>query len=101
MLLLLGLALLAATGAFVGLLIAYNPSGPDYTVMMFGNSLGTLTSLQIFLAGIALTLVFCLGLWMTVLGAARMRRRRLVQRAETTPMPSEPRRRHRRHIFGH
>ncbi|HWG23768.1 hypothetical protein [Actinospica sp.] len=100
MLLLVGLVLLAATGAFAGLVIAYNQAGPDYTVVMFGNTLGTLTSMQIFLAGIALTLVFCLGLWMVALGA-RTRRRRVTPHAEAAPVTPGPRRRHRHHVFGH
>ena len=74
--LLLGLVLLGATGAFAGLLIAYNTAGPDYTVTMFGHTLGTLNSLQVFLAGIALTLVFCLGLAMMFGGASMHRRHR-------------------------
>jgi len=73
---LLGLVLLGATGAFVGLLIAYNSAGgPDYTVTMFNHTLGTLNSLEIFLAGIALTLVFCLALAMMFAGARHIRRR--------------------------
>jgi hypothetical protein len=81
--LLLGLLLLCATGAFTGLLIAYNTSGgPDYTVAMFGNTLGTLNSLQVFLAGIALALVFCLSLAMTLGGASMWRRRQVARRAE-------------------
>jgi hypothetical protein len=80
--LLLGLLLLGATGAFAGLLIAYNSSGgPDYTVTMFSNNLGTLTSLQIFLSGIALALLFCLALAMTAGGARSLRRRGAAQRA--------------------
>jgi len=78
--LLLGLVLLGATGAFAGLLIAYNTSGPDYTVTMFNNTLGTLNSRQAFLAGIALALVFCLSLAITI-GGARLQRRRRVARA--------------------
>ena len=31
MLLLMGLPLVAATAAFAGLLIGYNPTGPDYS----------------------------------------------------------------------
>jgi hypothetical protein len=81
--LILGLLLLGATGAFAGLLIAYNSSGgPDYTVTMFSNTLGTLNTLQAFLAGIALTLVFCLSLAMTVGGAGYRRRRRAARLAE-------------------
>jgi hypothetical protein len=81
--LILGLLLLGATGAFAGLLIAYNSSGgPEYTVTMFSNTLGTLNTLQAFLAGIALTLVFCLSLAMTVGGAGYRRRRWSARRAE-------------------
>jgi hypothetical protein len=81
--LILGLLLLGATGAFAGLLIAYNSSGgPDYTVTMFSNTLGTLNTLQAFLAGIALTLVFGLSLAMTVGGAGYRRRRRSARLAE-------------------
>lgn len=128
--LLLGLVLLAATGAFTGLLIAYNQSGPDYTIGMFGNTLGTLNSLEIFISGIVLALLFCLGLLMVMGSAAYRRRRRLARRAERreaqevlarrdawaagsggTDAPvaetdergttaMPPRRRH-RHIFGH
>ncbi len=80
--LLLGLLLLAATGVFTGLLASENwAGGPDYTVTMFGNTLGTLNSVQIFLAGIALTLVFCLGVAMAALGGRRMRRRRAARHA--------------------
>jgi len=81
--LLLGMLLLGATGAFTGLLIAYNSSGgPDYTVTMFSNNLGTLDSLQVFLAGIALALVFCLSLVMMTGGAGRARRRRAARLTE-------------------
>ncbi|MDY0810865.1 hypothetical protein [Kitasatospora purpeofusca] len=74
--LLLGLLLLAATGAFTGLLIADNLSGgPDYGVTVLGNQIATMNSLAVFLSGIALTLIFGLGLAMATGGAARMRRR--------------------------
>lgn len=80
--LLLGLVLLGATGAFTGLLISENHSGgPDYAVTMFGNDLGTVDTLGAFLAGIALTLVFCLALAMTASGSARQRRRNAELRA--------------------
>jgi hypothetical protein len=74
--LLLGLVLLGATGAFAGLLISENSSGgPEYAVTMFGNDLGTVNTLGAFLSGIALTLVFCLALAMMMSGTARHRRR--------------------------
>ncbi|WP_243436668.1 hypothetical protein [Streptomyces sp. FH025] len=75
--LLLGLLLMAASGAFVGLLIADNLSGgPDYQVTILGHDLVTLNSLSVFLAGVALALIFCLGLAMMWL-ARRLRARRL------------------------
>ncbi|HEU5353641.1 MAG TPA: hypothetical protein VFU65_04240 [Actinocrinis sp.] len=81
--LLLGLLLLCATGAFTGLLIAYNTGGgPDYTVTMFGNTLGTFNSLEIFIAGLALALIFCFSLFLMFGGAAMARRRRVARRAE-------------------
>ncbi|MBV2155388.1 hypothetical protein [Kitasatospora sp. SUK 42] len=75
--LLLGLLLMAASGAFVGLLIADNLSGgPDYQVTILGHDLVTLNSLSVFLSGVALALIFCLGLAMMWL-ARRVRARRL------------------------
>ncbi|MER7580668.1 hypothetical protein [Kitasatospora sp. NPDC097691] len=60
---LLGLLLMAASGAFVGLLIADNLSGgPEYQVTVLGNDLVRMNSLGVFLAGVALALIFCLGL---------------------------------------
>ena len=81
--LLLGLLLLCATGAFTGLLIAYNTGGgPDYTVTMFGNTLGTFNSLEIFIAGLVLALIFSFALFLMFGGAALARRRRVARRAE-------------------
>ncbi|WP_374209080.1 hypothetical protein [Kitasatospora sp. A2-31] len=80
--LLLGLLLMATTGAFAGLLIADNlDGGPDYTASVLGNDVATLSSLGIFLAGIALALLFCLGLAMI----ARARRARRSARLGAAP----------------
>lgn len=74
--LLIGLLLLGATGAFVGLAIAYNLSGgPQYTVSMFELDLATMNALAIFCSGLALALLFCLSLVVTLDGAARRRHR--------------------------
>ncbi|MGW5121178.1 hypothetical protein ACWEQ8_37955 [Streptomyces noursei] len=79
--LLLGLLLLAATGAFIGVLIADNLSGgPEYTVAVFGNRITTMNGLAIFLAGIALTLILGLALAMITAGMAWAHRRRAVVR---------------------
>jgi hypothetical protein len=84
---LLGLLLAACAGAFAALLIAYNTSGgPEYTVSIFGTDMVTLDSLAIFCSGLALGLIFSLGL--ALMGgkarlsrARRNRERRAVDRA--------------------
>ncbi|WP_436771506.1 hypothetical protein [Yinghuangia sp. YIM S09857] len=74
--LLLGLLLLMATGAFTLLLISENRTGtPDYTVTMFDQDIGTMNSVQVFLAGIALALVFAFSVWMTTVGGVHARHR--------------------------
>ncbi|MFD9685020.1 hypothetical protein ACFWXO_04590 [Kitasatospora sp. NPDC059088] len=76
MLLLLGLLLTAASGTFAGLLIADNLSGgPEYQVTVLGNDLVTLNSLGVFLSGVALALLFCLGLALIGLTRRAPRRR--------------------------
>ncbi|MFE4519681.1 hypothetical protein ACFRMQ_36530 [Kitasatospora sp. NPDC056783] len=86
--LLLGLLLMAASGAFVGLLIADNLSGgPDYQATIFGTDLVTLNSLSIFLAGLALGLIFCLGLAMMWLSRRAPRRARRVGTAAAADRP--------------
>ncbi|MDH6125419.1 hypothetical protein [Kitasatospora sp. GP82] len=73
---LLGLLLLGASGAFAALLIAYNlAGGPDYTVTLFGNDLATMNSLAVFCAGLALALIFCFGAALVMGGGILMRRR--------------------------
>ncbi|MEC3996986.1 hypothetical protein VSR01_27145 [Actinacidiphila sp. DG2A-62] len=74
--LILGLLLLACTAAFVGLAIADNlGGGADHNVTVLGHHIATMNGLAIFCAGLALALIFGLGLMMA-LGGAAMRRRR-------------------------
>ncbi|WP_030418906.1 hypothetical protein VM636_01585 [Streptomyces sp. SCSIO 75703] len=74
--LVLGLLLMACAAAFAGLLIAYNLSGgPDYTVTLLGSDPFTINTLGAFLGGIALTLIFGLGMWMLLAGMAMARHR--------------------------
>ena len=71
----IGLLLLAATAAFTGLAIAGNLSGgPHYAVSVLDQHIATMNSLAIFCAGLALALIFTLGL-ATVLNAATHRPR--------------------------
>ncbi|MEG3630477.1 hypothetical protein [Streptomyces poriticola] len=107
----LGLLLVLATGAFVAIAVVENFSGgPEFAVEIFGNQIATLSAPGLFLSGIALTLIFCLGM---VLVAAGLKQRRRVRRALATasaasstkepgaaPSPTSHRRRG-RHIFGH
>jgi|GEM_PF-3262722 len=79
--LLLGFLLAAAVAAFTGLAIADNTGGSTIGVSMVGNHLANLTPLQIFLCGLALALIFCLGLAMLASGLHAHRRRRLELRS--------------------
>ncbi|MEV5953145.1 hypothetical protein AB0M11_05055 [Streptomyces sp. NPDC051987] len=71
----LGLLLLAATVAFTALAIAGNLSGgPGYTVSVLDHHIATLSPLAIFCAGLALALIFCLGVAVLTGGAVHRRR---------------------------
>ncbi|MGW0815545.1 hypothetical protein ACWD00_20165 [Streptomyces viridiviolaceus] len=73
----LGLLLLAATGAFTALVIVGNlAGGPEYTVSMLGQQFVTLNTLAIFSSGLALALLFCLGVAAVKSGASHRHRRR-------------------------
>jgi hypothetical protein len=96
--LLLGLLLIGATAAFTGLVIADNDSGsPDYGVSVLGQHIATLNTLEAFLAGAALALVFCLGLAMLRHAGRRAARRRRTDR----PTAESTTHRHSRRLFGH
>ncbi|MFD4558199.1 hypothetical protein ACFWP5_28425 [Streptomyces sp. NPDC058469] len=83
----LGLLLLAATAAFTGLAISDNlGGGPHYTVSVLGNDIATMSTLAIFCAGLALALIFSLGLWIAAGGAAHRRNRRTRIRNERDVM---------------
>ncbi|MFG3227202.1 hypothetical protein ACGF07_20760 [Kitasatospora sp. NPDC048194] len=87
--LLLGLLLMAASGAFIGLLIADNLSGgPEYQVTILGNDLVKLDSLGIFLSGVALALLFCLGL--ALMWPRRRRARAAGRHTYRGVRPAEP-----------
>ncbi|MFH8222178.1 hypothetical protein ACH4C2_29440 [Streptomyces sp. NPDC018057] len=89
--LLIGLLLLAATGAFTGLAIAGNLSGgPQYTVSILGNDIVTLNTLAIFSAGLALALLFCLGLSMLAGAATHHRHHRVARYGGTGGTDTRP-----------
>lgn len=73
----IGLLLLAATAAFTGLVIADNLSGgPEYSVSILDQHIATMNGLAIFSSGLALALIFCLGLAAAVGGVRHHRHRR-------------------------
>ncbi|MEV0689345.1 hypothetical protein [Streptomyces sp. NPDC050388] len=75
--LILGLLLLAAAGAFTGLVITDNLSGgPEYTVSVLGQDIATMNALAIFCSGLALALIFCVGLSAVASTAVHRRRER-------------------------
>ncbi|WSP86623.1 hypothetical protein OG289_01715 [Streptomyces sp. NBC_01235] len=74
--LLIGLLLLAATAAFTGLVIADNLSGgPEYSVSVLDHHIATMNTLAVFSSGLALALLFSLGLAVAASGAVHRRHR--------------------------
>ena len=82
--LLLGLVMFGAAGAFAGLLVMQNSAGggPDYAVSLFGFDLGRLSTPQAFLAGIALALVCCVGLALAIGSRLRAHHRHVARLAQ-------------------
>ncbi|WP_225094695.1 hypothetical protein [Streptomyces sp. CoH27] len=71
----LGLLLIAGTAAFTALAISDNLSGgAGQTVSVLGHDIATLGPLALFCSGLALALIFCLGMAMTAGGVAHHRR---------------------------
>ncbi|RAJ45613.1 hypothetical protein K353_01113 [Kitasatospora sp. SolWspMP-SS2h] len=84
--LLLGLLLFAASGAFAGLLIADNlGGGPETGVTVLGHQIATMSTLGAFLAGLALALLFCAGLAL-MRGGLRWRRHHRAAPVQDTPV---------------
>ncbi|MFE1316191.1 hypothetical protein [Kitasatospora phosalacinea] len=83
--LLLGILLFAASGAFAGLLIADNlGGGPETGVTVLGHQIATMSTLGAFLAGLALALLFCAGLALMA-GGLRWHRRHRAPAAQDAP----------------
>ncbi|AHH96865.1 hypothetical protein GCM10010174_34200 [Kutzneria viridogrisea] len=79
----LGLVLVVIAVAVAAFGIAFNASaGPAHPLSAFGAQVVTATPLEIFLGGIAVTLVFCLGVW--ALAVAGRRRRALRSEVRAT-----------------
>ncbi|WP_143659152.1 hypothetical protein [Streptomyces sp. SA15] len=107
----LAFLLVLATGAFTAIAVVENFSaGPDYAVEIFDNQIATLNAPGLFLSGVGLALIFCLGLAVLTAGP---KRRHHAHEAVPVAYTSEQREAdravstqavHRRrgwHIFGH
>jgi hypothetical protein len=74
-----GVLLAGGAGGFSGMLIADNPAGgPKYTPEMLGQALPMtprLTALGVFCSGLALGLIFCVGIGFLAASATRRRHR--------------------------
>ncbi|MGY1526081.1 hypothetical protein ACW69C_20330 [Streptomyces sp. MN3] len=57
---------------------------PEYALEIFGNQIATLTAPGLFLFGVGLTLIFCLGQTMLVAG---LKRRRHIREFRTSVRP--------------
>lgn len=77
--LVLGLILIILSVAFGAVAIAFNATaGPSSSVTLFGQQVADLIPVQVFIAGFALALIFCIGIWLV----AWTERRRRALRAE-------------------
>lgn len=107
--LVLALVLVLATGAFTAIAVVENFSGgPNHAVEIFGNQVATLNAPGLFLSGIGLALIFCLGLAVLTVGLKRRHRVRktvpvssMAGRETDHTLPSQPAHRRGWHIFGH
>jgi uncharacterized membrane protein len=81
--LLIGLLIAVAVVVFVGVVLAENWGGSTFTVDGFGRVLGHLTLAEIFLAGVVLTALFFVALWMMSISSRLRRRASSRRRAET------------------
>ena len=81
--LLIGLLIAVAVAVFAAVVAAENWGGDTFTVNGFGHVLGHLTLAEIFLAGVVLTALFFVALWMMSISSRMRRRASSRRRAET------------------
>ncbi len=80
--LIIGLLIAAAAAVFSVVEIVQNSGGTTSTIHGFGQILGHFTSAEIFLAGIATTVIFFLGYWVLSVSSRIRRRASQKRRAE-------------------
>jgi ABC-type nickel/cobalt efflux system permease component RcnA len=76
-----GLVLIVLSVAVAVAAVAFNGAGAGHEITAFGQHVTNANDMQIFLGGIVLALVFCLGLWMVAVAGRRRRAARADYRA--------------------
>ncbi|HEY0499263.1 MAG TPA: hypothetical protein VGD48_26195 [Kutzneria sp.] len=76
-----GLVLIVLSVAVAVAAVAFNGAGSGHEITAFGQHVTNANDMQIFLGGIVLALVFCLGLWMVAVAGRRRRAARADYRA--------------------
>ncbi|MEV6610177.1 hypothetical protein [Kutzneria sp. NPDC051319] len=68
-----GLVLIVLSVAAAVTAVAFNGSGAGHEITAFGQHVANANDMQIFLGGIVIALVFCLGVWMVAVAGRRRR----------------------------
>ncbi|MFC0549071.1 hypothetical protein [Kutzneria chonburiensis] len=68
-----GLVLIVLSVAAAVAAVAFNGAGSGHEITAFGQHVTNANDMQIFLGGIVVALVFCLGLWMVAVAGRRRR----------------------------
>jgi len=68
-----GLVLIVLSVAAAVAAVAFNGAGSGHEITAFGQHVTNANDLQIFLGGIVVALVFCLGVWMVAVAGRRRR----------------------------
>jgi uncharacterized membrane protein len=87
--LIIGLLIALAAAVFAGVVLAEDWGGATYAIHGFGHYLGSLTLAGIFLAGIIITTIFFLALYMASVSGRMHRRASARRRAEHRSMREE------------
>jgi len=85
----IGLLIALAAAVFAGVVLAESWGGATYAIHGFGHYLGSLTLAGIFLAGIIITTIFFLALYMASVSGRMRRRASARRRAEQRSMREE------------
>ncbi len=80
--LIIGLMIAAAAAVFAAVVTIEDWGGPSYTIHGFGHVLGSLTLAEVFVAGLGISAIFFLALWLASFSSSLQRRRSARRRAE-------------------